>query len=176
VIVNFASGRASQRWQFNPENGSLKSEDSPLIIDLGSREVPHRGSEIMVWSPRQAENQRWVYDSDTKAIASPQCGLALDISGARFRPGTAVIAWEPNGLQQQQWLICRPDGTPVLSPFVIGQAARDTPPLSMPIGLPIGMILMRTIRAIQLISRDSGEQEQRIASLGDFLFGRGLDN
>jgi hypothetical protein len=105
VKVNSFTGLPTQRWLVDSRAQSIISVGTGRAIDIRSHHGPHKGSRIITWSWKASPNQLWNHDPHSQEILCPHYQLVLDISGAKFHPGTFVCAWSLNHKPQQHWTI-----------------------------------------------------------------------
>ncbi|NEB93880.1 lectin [Streptomyces bauhiniae] len=61
------------------------------------------GTLIELWDCNDGNNQKWTYNSNSKALVNPQSGRCLDIPNASTTDGTQLEIWDCNGGNNQRW-------------------------------------------------------------------------
>ncbi|WP_329172107.1 lectin [Streptomyces sp. NBC_01477] len=58
---------------------------------------------IELWDCNGGNNQKWTYNSGTKALVNPQSGRCLDIPNSSTNDGTQLQIFDCNGTNAQRW-------------------------------------------------------------------------
>jgi hypothetical protein len=108
LILNSFDNRASQRWAIDAEKGRITvtaGKHTGKAVDIGARNGAKAGNDIILWRPGSHPNQVWQYNETMHQLISLHCGLAIDITDAKYKPETAIKAQNPTGDARQTWLI-----------------------------------------------------------------------
>lgn len=105
-----ANGTKIQTWTCN---GSAAQEitvadDGTLrvlgkCLDVTGNVAAPNGTLVGLWDCNGGSNQKWTYNSATRALVNPLSGRCLDVPGAGTADGIQLNVWDCNGAVQQQW-------------------------------------------------------------------------
>jgi peptidoglycan hydrolase-like protein with peptidoglycan-binding domain len=106
IVINKCSAGASQALRYDDETGQIRQGDKCLA-------APTKGQPLVVVPCADVAEQKWNF-TETGAIKSDS-GLCADILNFWRDPGTAVIAWDCTGTDNQKFFatnVRKPAGTP----------------------------------------------------------------
>lgn len=106
-----ADGTRIQIWSCNDSaaqqfalaaDGSLQALGKCADITGGGTE---NHSLVALWTCNGGTNQKWVYNTSTKALVNPRSGRCLDVPESSDRDGTQLQIFDCNTTAAQQWTL-----------------------------------------------------------------------
>ncbi|SHN29719.1 lectin [Actinacidiphila paucisporea] len=104
------NGTKIQIWSCNNSTAQqvTKGTDGTLqmvgkCVEVTGSGATANGTLIELWDCNGGNNQKWTYNSGTKALVNPQSGRCLDIPNSSTNDGTQLQIFDCNNTNAQRW-------------------------------------------------------------------------